>query len=87
MTHDPLCPWGQAFDHLEPWEPHHYCCQDCNPGMTDPDTVTCQCDLIAKVEARCTPNHFRKGIEQLIVKANRWRDENAELRKQLKGQP
>ena len=48
---------------------------------------TCTCDLIAKVEARCTPNHFRERIERLIAKANRWRDENAELRKQLKGQP
>ena len=47
----------------------------------------CVCDLIAKVEARCTPNHFRERIERLITKANRWRDENVELRRQLKGQP
>ena len=76
MTHDPLCPM------LRPCEyPAHDAMRRC-----DICGRACQCSLIAKVEARATPNHFRERIERLIEKANRWRDENAELRKQLRGQ-
>lgn len=75
MIHDPLCPYrpetlgmGGTAEAVLNYQP----------------AVSCQCDLIAKVEDRCTPNHFRERIERLITKANRWRDENVELRKQLK---
>jgi hypothetical protein len=56
------------------------------PGycLCDACQIECQCGLIYKVERRCTPNYFRERIEKLITKANLWRDENVELRRQLK---
>ena len=61
------------------------CLASGKPTTWEPEM--CVCDLIAKVEARATPDHFRERIERLITKAYRWRYENVELRKQLKGQP
>ena len=75
MTHDPLCPRAS----------HPKFCEGCTPQCG-----TCQCDLIAKVRADQDRKHWEKTkhlrdrIERLVTKANRWRDENADLRKQLK---
>jgi len=75
MTHDPLC---FEFDSKD---------DDCfDHSLNSP---FCYCDLIAKVRADQNRKHWdktkhlRDRIERLIIKANRWRDENAELRKQL----
>jgi hypothetical protein len=82
MTHDPLCPIISTTcidgPHVLILEAAlgYYLCDSCQRE--------CQCDLISRVEDRCTPNYFRKRIEKLITKANLWRDENVELRKQLK---
>jgi septal ring factor EnvC (AmiA/AmiB activator) len=49
----------------------------------------CMCPLIARVRADQDRKHWdktkhlRDRIERLVTKANRWRDENADLRKQL----
>ena len=73
MTHDPLC---------------HGCVS--SDGLCDSNCAVCQCDLIAKVRADQDRKHWEKTkhlrdrIERLVTKANRWRDENADLRKQLK---
>ena len=72
MTHDPLC---EATE-------------DPPLGRACPS-----CLLIAQVVMRERKahsertQHLRDRIERLIVKANRWRDEAAELRKQVRAQP
>lgn len=47
------------------------------------------CDLIRMVrkDENRKVNHLRRRIERLTDKANRWRDEAAELRKQLREKP
>ena len=79
MTHDPLCPY------VPPRIVHS------GNVLTPPrEGVPCQCDLIAKVRSDQDRKHWdktkhlRDRIERLVTKANRWRDENADLRKQLK---
>jgi hypothetical protein len=51
--------------------------------------VDCNCDLIRMVrkDENRKVNHLRRRIERLTDKANRWRDEAAELRKQLREKP
>ena len=53
-------------------------------------TRPCTCEYLAKVRADerqkhlDRTQHLRDRIERLIAKANGWRDENVELRKELK---
>jgi hypothetical protein len=77
MTHDPLCPCAP----IDPIRPG---------GVHTANSASCLCVLIARVRAderrkhSDKTKHLRDRIERLIDKANRWRDENVELRKQLK---
>jgi hypothetical protein len=82
MSHDSLCPISSTPCIDGP----HTLILEAAPGyhLCDACQRECQCALISKVEERCTPNYFRERIEKLISKANLWRDENVELRKQLK---
>jgi len=79
MTHDPLCPQAYPYGRDDDLDSFF--------GKKDWD---CRCKLIAKVVQRERKahsertQHLRDRIERLVTKANRWRDENADLRKQLK---
>jgi len=91
LGHDPLCEWstpcihGENQRHLRDTEnlavPDATYCWMCG--------VDCNCDLIRMVrkDENRKVNHLRRRIERLTDKANRWRDEAAELRKQLREKP
>jgi hypothetical protein len=74
VNHDPLCPNLPCTCEPDAYG-HMWTCQK-----------LCQCDLIRKIrkDESKKVRHLRDRIERLIDKANKWRDEAAELRQLVK---